>query len=278
MYKMEISKPRRYFTLCVTLLLLSAFGSAQRSNVLVSGAATADFPAVLYPGWGTTLDGKQLYYSVLLAAGFEIQTADAASKIDFGGAELDMAPYSTLVIGNPFVLRCGTIVIRSGAAEISDEKSTSSFKTGESAYSALPNCGDLLPDAPSAVRKDQNVPAARSFRHNVGTAPAMTGPGLYIDAKVANWSYWAVNGAMLSSSLVSANLAQKCFSAQACTFVPDALRSRKAMYGAGLPATVAVSYFSYYLKSKSYRLWFVPAALVIGGNVLISAHAAHYSQ
>jgi hypothetical protein len=50
------------------------------------------------------------------------------------------------------------------------------------------------------------------------------------------------------------------------------------MYGAGLPVAAGVAYFTYYLKSKGDRWWFVPAAVVIGGNLVVSVHAAHYSH
>ena len=247
--------------------------------MLFSGSAFAHSSAVLYPGWGTTLNGYPVYFSVLIAAGSRIQTGNDPSKISFGGAELDMAPNSTLVIGDPFVLSCGTIAIRLGEAEIDDGQTTAGFAVGESVHSAITPCGsDILPDAPSAAKSKRDLPAAMQFRRSSGAAPVAATGGLFLDFHVTNWPFWTVNGAMLSSSLVSVSLTHKCLEAGACTFLPDIFHRRRVMYGAGLPAVAGVSYLGYYLKSKHYAWWFVPAALVTAGDIVISTHAAHYSH
>lgn len=245
--------------------------------MLLSGSLFADSSATLYPGWGTTLNGKAVYYSVLIATGYQIQTADEGSTITFDGAELEIAPNSTLVIGDPFILSCGTIVIRSGTAQISDGSTTASFAVGETAHSASPYCDDKLPDAPSAVRAALDLSGARQFRHLDGARVAAT-HGPYTDTRVLDWSYWTMNGAMFTSSLVSVDLTHKCLEADACTFLPDLFHRRRVMYGGGLPAIAAVSYLGYYLKNKHHSWWFVPAALITAGNVVISTHAAHYSH
>ena len=250
--------------------------------MLLTGSLFAESSAtILYPGQGTTLNGKAVYLSAVLVAGDQVQTATATGKIAAAGMELDMAPDTTVVIGEPLVLNCGEVVVRSGTAEISDGKSTASLAAGESAHAASPYCRATLPDAPSAVRSEQNPPsppASRRLSRSTGAAPAATGSILYVDSKVADWSYWTVNGAMLSSSLISVHLTQECLHSGACSFVPNAFHSRAAMYGAGLPAAAGVSYFSYYLKRKGYRWWFVPAAVVTAGNIAVSTHAAHYSH
>lgn len=249
--------------------------------LLLSGSLFADSSATLYPGWGTTLNGKAVYFSVLIATGYQIQTADEGSTITFDGAALEIAPNSILVVGTPFVLTCGTIIIRSGAADISDGSRVASFTDGDKVHAGPPHCYDPrydpLPDAPSAVQRADFLRDAGQFKRSGGTPVAATG-GLYINAGVMNWSYWTVNAAMLTSSLVSVDLTHKCLEADACTLLPDVFRRRRVMYGGGLPAIAAVSYLGYYLKNKHHSWWFVPAALITAGNVVISTHAAHYSH
>jgi len=245
--------------------------------MLLTTSLFADSSGVLYPGLGTTLNGKGVYSSVLIIAGSEIRTASVASTITFGGVELELAPNSTLVIGDPFIASCGTIVIRGGTAQISDGKTTATLTVGEESRSS-PYCGAALPDAPSAVQSAPALLINKQFIRSGGTPVAATGGLMIVAPGVLNWSYWTVTGAMLSSSLVSANLTRKCLEANACTFLPDTFHRPGVMYGAGLPAVAGISYLSYYLKRKHYSWWFVPGALVTAGNIVISTHAAHYSH
>jgi hypothetical protein len=247
--------------------------------MLLSGSALAGSEGVLYPGWGTTLNGTPVYFSVLLRTGYQVQTASEVSRLSFGEVYMDIAPHSILVVGDPFVLSCGAILIRSGTAEVSDGQKTASFAIGESVHSATMPCGgDILPDAPSAVKSKQDLPGTMQFGRISGAVPVAATGGLYFDYRVANWPFWTMNGAMLGSSLVSVSLTHRCLEAGACTLLPDAFHRRMVMYGAGLPAVAVVSYLGYYLKSEHHRWWFVPAALVTAGNVVISTHAAHYSH
>ncbi|MGA2538129.1 MAG: hypothetical protein ABSF53_19110 [Terracidiphilus sp.] len=246
--------------------------------MLLTGSAIGQSTGVLYPGWGTTLNGNAVYFSVLLREASQVQTFAESSTITFGGAELDLAPNSTLVIGDPFVLSCGTILVRAGAAEISNGEKSASFAVGESVHSDTPQCSDPPPDAPSAVRSDQPTESNRWSKHKSSVAPAAAVGGLYFDANVANWRFVTVNGVMFGSSVAAAELTQRCLLSGACTDVPNAFHSRAAMYGAGLPAEAGVAYLGYYLKSKGYPWWFAPAIVVTVGDIVVSTHAAHYSH
>jgi hypothetical protein len=245
----------------------------------LSGSLFAATSGVLYPGWGTTLNGKPVYFSVRIVAGDRIQTSHNPSMITFAGEELEMGTDSFLVLGDSSLLECGTIVVRVGKAGIIDGHSFPALAAKELLHSVSPSCGESLPDAPSAIRNEQDFPSFNKTQTHHSTVPAATGPFYsYLDFSVASPSFWGVNGLMFGSSIVSAQLTQNCLRAGACTDVPRPLRSSAAMYGAGLPAAAGVSYFTYYLKSKGYRWWFVPAAVVIGGNIVVSTHAAHYSH
>lgn len=250
--------------------------------MLLSGSLfAASSAAILYSGQDTPVNGKPVRVNALLAVGDRVQTVTARGKIRATGMEPDIAPNTSAAIEEPIILNSGTVVDRPAAVAISDGKSTASLGAGESADAPSNSSGSTLPDAPSAVRSEQEQPSpptSRRLRRSAGAVPAATAGVLNVDSHVANWSYWTVNGVMLSSSVVSAELTQKCLHSGACDFVPDAFHRRGAMYGAGLSAATGVSYFSYYLKSKGYRWWFVPAALVTAGNIVVSTHAAHYSH
>jgi hypothetical protein len=260
--------------LWVTLLLLSAFGFAQGGHVVVSGSAPADSPAVLYPGWGTTLNGNAVYYSVIVRIGDRVQTTTETAKIWADDLELEIAPHTLVFFGEKLILDCGSVVVRSGTATVTDGTTTGTFTVGESVHSISTFCGDFLPNAPSAVLSARQL----GWNRSSDPAPAATPGILNVDFSVANWSYWTATGTMLGSSFAAANLTQNCLHAGACNFVPRAFRSSSAMYRAGLPTAAAVAYLTYYLKRKGYAWWFVPEAIVTVGNIAVSTHAAHYSH
>lgn len=241
--------------------------------MLSAGFLHADSSSmILYPGPGTTLNGKAVYFGVRISTGSRVQTGNAMSKITVGTADLDMLPNTTVVIGEPLTLICGMVVVRSGTIEVNDGESSAILTVSQSVGST--GCGDALPNAPSAVR----TAARRRPRRYADASSLAATRAAYLDAGVANWSYWTVNMAMLGTSEMSAELTQKCIQAGDCTAVPNIFHSRLAMNGVGLPAVVGVSYLGYYLKKKDKPWWFVPAAAVVFGNVLVSVHAAHYMR
>jgi hypothetical protein len=221
--------------------------------LLTGSLFAASSAAILYSGQNTTVNCKPVYVSALFAVDDQVRTVAARGKMRATGMELDLAPGTSVVVGEPLFPNSGSVVDRPATVAIRDGKSTASLGAGQSLDAPFTSRGDALPDAPSAVRSER-------------------------EKRSPNWSYWTVNGLMLGSSVVSAELTQRCLYSGACDWVPDALHSRGAMYGAGLPAASGVSYLSYYLKKKGYRWWFVPAALVTAGNIVASTHAAHYSH
>jgi hypothetical protein len=266
---------RIYLTLtAIVLPACSQFALAQDHSTTVDTSYLRK-DVVIYPGQGTTINGKPVYVSALLSAGDRVQTTTTSSKITVGSVEVDISPDTTVTIREPLILNCGTVFVRSGSIAISAD----TFTAGRSAEASA-SCKDTLPDSPGAVRSEQDLRSTSAARRRrTSGAPATAGGiGLHLDSQVRDWSYLTVNGAMLTSSIISAKLTQDCLHSGKCDFVPDAFRSWAAMYGAGVPAAVGVAYLGYYLKKKGYRWWFVPAALVTAGNTVVSAHAAHYSQ
>jgi hypothetical protein len=229
----------------------------------------------VYPRAGTTINGLPVHLRAPIKIGDRVQTGEAIGSLTVKSVSLDLGLNTVVSIQEPLILNCGVIFVRSGTIAINDANNTFSFTTGQTAYAASTSCESGLPDSPGAVRTDgQKTPHGKSR-----TSAQMTATGGWLfDGRIIDRSFVVVNGVMLGSSVVAAELTQRCLQARACTDVPDAFRSRAAMYGAGLPAAAGVAYLGYYLKSKGYRWWFVPAAIVTVGNVIVSTHAAHFSR
>jgi hypothetical protein len=88
--------------------------------------------------------------------------------------------------------------------------------------------------------------------------------------------FLVANGVLLGSTIANAEMIARC-RPSACQAVPDAIRSRGALYGIGIPASLGISYISYRLKRGGTKLWIVPVALFTAGNIVYAAHASRYS-
>ena len=143
---------------------------------------------------------------------------------------------------------------------------------------------EALPDAPTAATSDASnggpmpSPAVKNESH-YGAAPAAVGGTFGVDRTVADRNYFLFTGAMFGSSVMDAELTLRCLDKHtSCNKVPSALRSRAALYGIGIPADLAISYLTYYMKKKHSRIWYAPAALVTGGNVFLGIRAYRWSN
>ncbi|MGA8221569.1 MAG: hypothetical protein WB780_07930 [Candidatus Acidiferrales bacterium] len=260
----------RNSSLLIGLILLASSRPAFPQEATPAEAQQKDI--IVYPGQGTTVNGKPVYISARLTSGDQVQTTIAISKLTVGSVEMELDPNTSVTISVPLTLTCGRVSVRSGSIVISNHE----VSAGQFAETLRP-CNGPLPDSPEALQSEQDLRStSRRLKPTEGAMP--TAAGKRTDFQMADWSYWSVNGAMLSSSIVAAQLTQDCLHSGKCDFVPNAFHSRAAMYGAGLPAATGVAYLGYYLKKKNYRWWFVPAALVTAGNVIVAAHAARYSR
>jgi hypothetical protein len=229
----------------------------------------------VYPGPEVTLNGMPVYVSARIKTGDRVKTSGATGKLTVGNVILDLGLETTIVIQEPIVLNCGVISVRSGTIAINDGKKTLSFSAGQTAYATSTSCGGQLPDSPGTAQAEANSESTQrsQSRHHI---PSEAASGLIFDAREAGWPFWAANAAMFGSSVAAAEMTHKCLEAGACSFVPDTFHRRRNMYLIGMPVAAGVSYFSYHLKRKGYRWWFVPAALVTVGNVVVITHAARY--
>jgi len=142
-----------------------------------------------------------------------------------------------------------------------------------------------LPDAPSATSSDASnagTPMPSPVVKNesrYGAPPAAVGGPLWADRSVMDRHYFLFTGAMFGSSVMNAELTLHCLTKQAsCYDVPPALQSRAALYGIGIPADLAVSYLTYYMKKKHSHIWYAPSAAVTGANVFLGIRAYRWSN
>ena len=153
--------------------------------------------------------------------------------------------------------------------------SVTGIRSSESTESSAVQLRDNLPDAPSAVAQNAAqqepttavaVPVEQSTRTPV-RAPANTTVGP---------TFLIANGLLLGSTIANAEMIARC-RPTACQAVPDAIRSRGALYGIGIPSSLAASYISYRLKRGGTRMWIVPVVVLTAGNIVYAAHAAQFS-
>ncbi len=99
-----------------------------------------------------------------------------------------------------------------------------------------------------------------------------------MEGSIADKKYIAFTSAMFASSIADIELTQRCQEIGQCSYAPSSLRSRTAMYGIGMPADLAIAYFSYHLKKHHNSLWYLPSAAVTLANAYVGMHAYHRSQ
>jgi hypothetical protein len=129
-----------------------------------------------------------------------------------------------------------------------------------------------LPDAPSAVAEAQaaqSAPVAGNEGKQLSPQSPTTGSlGL---------TFIAANGMLLGSTIANAEVIARC-RPSSCRSVPDSIRSRGALYGIGIPASLGISYVSYRIKRGGSRWWIVPVAVFTAGNVAYAVHASQWTH
>lgn len=126
-----------------------------------------------------------------------------------------------------------------------------------------------LPDAPSAVA------ARQAAEEPAQPAPART--PLSPATRSIDPGFLAANAALLGSTIANAEMIAEC-RPTSCQAIPDAIRSRAALYGIGIPASLGISYMSYRLRRGGTRLWILPVALLTAGNIVYAVHASQFSH
>jgi len=145
--------------------------------------------------------------------------------------------------------------------------------TGKSAASATAfdaRTASFLPDAPSAV-------AARESWQSAAPEQETQKPPKSAARGSLGLTFLAANGMLLGSTIANVEMIARC-RPSSCQAVPDAIRSRPALYGIGIPSSLAISYISYRMKRAGTRWWIVPVAVFTAGNVVYAVHASQWSR
>jgi len=90
--------------------------------------------------------------------------------------------------------------------------------------------------------------------------------------------FWSLQALMFGSTIAAIETTQNCIQAGACTAVPTQFRARSAMYNAGIPLAAGFAILSYEMKKHRSRWWFVPPAMIIAAEGIVTAHAVRYSD
>lgn len=238
--------------------------------------------SIVYVGEGTTLNGDAVYSTAALKQGDRVETSTESAELNWQGADVKLMPNSSVVLGNSVTLNCGSLQVISGTLTATIHGVVQSRGEHQSFDAGL--CNSALPDTPSATQSASTLeeapplPGSLAHRrqHRAGAPAPAAGALLRADSNIATRPYWILTGAMFASSVVNAEYASRCVQQKGnCTSIPEALRSRPALYGIGLPTEVGISYLTYYLKARGHRWWFVPAAALTVGNTFVAAHWAH---
>ena len=150
--------------------------------------------------------------------------------------------------------------------------------TTASAFAQSPTPVQTVSLADRASNALPESPRPQPGRTAEAQSPAARSISLGGEGHAADGKFWAVTGLMVGSTIANVEYTTRCMDAGRCTLVPDALRSRGALYGVSLPLNVGVGYLGYALKARGQKLWFLPAALVTVGNVVYATHAAHWTR
>jgi hypothetical protein len=89
---------------------------------------------------------------------------------------------------------------------------------------------------------------------------------------------WSLQALMFGSTIAAIETTQNCIQAGACTAVPTQFRARSAMYNTGIPLSAGLAILSYEMKKHRSRWWFVPPAMIIAADGIVTSHSVRYSN
>jgi hypothetical protein len=83
---------------------------------VMSSISVAQDRAILYPGEGMALNGKQLVTSAAVFGGENIKTGTGQAQLVASGVTVQIEPDSSLQFGSPMVLGCGVVAVAGNSA------------------------------------------------------------------------------------------------------------------------------------------------------------------
>ena len=145
-------------------------------------------------------------------------------------------------------------------------------RPSEAESSQLADFGPSLPDAPSttAERLSSQDAAAPTEQSTPRSPRPMTNAAL-------GPTFLVANGMLLGSTIANVEMIANC-RPTACQAVPSSIRNRGALYGIGIPSSLAISSISYRLKRGGTKFWLLPVAAFTAGNIVYAVHASQWSR
>jgi len=139
------------------------------------------------------------------------------------------------------------------------------------AITSLGKSKGAIPDSPGAFRI---VAPKRETEQAAPSGKSAEKP----DKSVSRVAFWSLQGLMFGSAIAAAETTHNCIQSGSCTEIPVQFRTRAAMYSAGLPVAAGIAILSYEMKKHGNRWWFVPPAMVIAADGLVTSHSVKYSN
>lgn len=139
----------------------------------------------------------------------------------------------------------------------------------------LPTSEAWLPDAPSTTAEklssqDTAAPTTPAEQPMPRSPRPMTNGTL-------GPTFLIANGVLLGSTIANVGMIANC-RPSSCQAVPSSIRNRGALYGIGIPSSLAISYISYRLKRGGTKFWIVPVAAFTAGNIAYAIHASQWGR
>jgi hypothetical protein len=129
------------------------------------------------------------------------------------------------------------------------------------------------PDAPSASRAKElrnsaalNTSPASAFDINEF---AVVASGTAPDKKVVDKKFLALTGVATALTVMDFEMTQHCLGNRTCVESDPLMpTSHAGMYASSAPVNAALYYWSYRLKRKGSRIWWVPTAAAIASHAV----------
>ncbi len=132
------------------------------------------------------------------------------------------------------------------------------------------------PDAPSATRVNilrnsaaLNTAPASAFDLNEWTATSAVIAPAEVRRRVVDKKFLVLTGIATGLTVMDFEMTQHCLGNRTCVESDPLMpASRAGMYSSSAPVNAALYYWSYRLKAKGKRLWWLPTAAVIASHAV----------
>jgi len=129
------------------------------------------------------------------------------------------------------------------------------------------------PDAPSAARAASVVPVATLRMPPVSAFDAAEWSGMIAPVapkkKVLDKKFYALTGIATALTVMDFEMTQHCLGNHTCVEADPLMPSSRAgMYASSIPVNAALYYWSYRLKAKGSRVWWLPTVAAIASHAV----------